>query len=88
MHKILLNGKTYNVDPDSDDHLMQQLVAQGAEIVAACGGAGICQTCAFKPVKGTFTEQTETEKMMDLPDGHRLSCQCMPKSDGEIELIY
>jgi len=88
MYKIKLNGKIYNIDEKSDDHMMQQLVAQGAEIVAACGGAGICQTCAFKIKKGEFTEKSETEKMMDLPDEHRLSCQCWPKSDGEIELIY
>jgi len=88
MYKIKLNGKEYEIDPDSDDHMMQQLVAQGVEIVAACGGAGICQTCAFKTEKGKFTAQTETEKMMDLPDGQRLSCQCLPESDGEIELVY
>ncbi len=88
MYKIKLNEKEYEIDPKSDDHLMQQLVAQGVEIVAACGGAGICQTCAFKPVKGKFTALTETEKMMDLPDGQRLCCQTMPESDGEIELVY
>ena len=88
MYKIKLKGKTYEIDPKSDNHMMQQLVAQGAEIVAACGGAGICQTCSFKVVKGKFTKQTETEKMMDLADGQRLSCQCWPESDGEIDLIY
>ena len=88
MYKIKLKGKTYEVDEKSDKPMMQQLVEQGAEIVAACGGAGICQTCAFKPVKGKFTDKTETEKMMDLPNNQRLSCQCWPKSDGEIEMIY
>lgn len=88
MYKIKINGKEYGIDEKSDDHMMQQLVKQGVEIVAACGGAGICQTCAFKPVKGKFTPKTETEKMMDLPDPQRLSCQCWPKSDGEIELLY
>ena len=88
MYKIKLKGKVYEVDEKSDEPMMQQLVKQGAEIVAACGGAGICQTCAFKPVKGKFTDKTETEKMMDLPGGQRLSCQCRPKSDGEIEMIY
>ena len=79
MYKIKLKGKTYEVDEKSDEPMMQQLVKQGAEIVAACGGAGICQTCAFKPVKGKFTDKTETEKMMDLPEGQRLSCQCRPE---------
>lgn len=88
MYKIKLNGKTYEIDPKSDDNMMQQLTAQGADITAACGGAGICQTCAFKTISGKFTDKTETEKMMDLPDDQRLSCQCKPVSDGEIEMLY
>lgn len=88
MYKIKVDGKNHEIDESSGDHMMQQLVKQGVEIVAACGGAGICQTCAFKTVKGKFTDKTETEKMMDLPEGQRLSCQCRPKSDGEIEMLY
>jgi len=88
MYKITLKGKEYKIDPESDQHMMQQLSSQGAEIVSACGGAGICQTCSFKIVKGKFSPKSETEKMMDLPEGQRLSCQCLPESDGEIELIY
>ncbi len=88
MATIIIDGKKYEIDPSSEDQMMQQLQAQGAEIVAACGGAGICQTCAFEKIKGEFTEKTEAEEMMGLPDGQRLSCQCLPKEDGEIELIY
>lgn len=88
MKKIILKGKEYNVDEAGETPMMQQLVAQGAEIIAACGGAGICQTCAFTASKGEFTKKTDTEKMMDLPDGQRLSCQCKPLTDAEIELIY
>lgn len=88
MIKIKVNGKEYTFDPNKDDNLMQQLTSQGAEIVSACGGAGICQTCAFKVKKGKFTKKTDTEEMMDLPDGQRLSCQCKPEEDGEIELVY
>lgn len=88
MHTITIRDKKYNIDEKSDTPMMQQLVAQGAEIVAACNGAGICQTCAFRPVNGDFTDKTETETMMDLPDGERLSCQCVPKSDGAIELLF
>ena len=88
MHKITVKGKTYEIDEKSDESMMSQLTSQGAEIVSACNGAGICQTCAFKEVKGKFTDKTETEEMMDLPEGQRLSCQCKPESDGEIEMIY
>lgn len=88
MVKVHLNGKDYEVDETSEESLMQQLKNQGAEIVAACGGAGICQTCAIKVNSGELTDKTETEEMMDLPDRQRLSCQCKAKSDLDIELIY
>lgn len=88
MVKIKIGDKIFNIDEKSGEPMMQQLVAQGAEIIAACGGAGICTTCAFKPIQGEFSEPSDTEKLMDLPGGQRLSCQCVPKSDGEIELTY
>ncbi len=88
MKKITLKGKEYQVDETSETPMMQQLLAQGAEIIAACNGAGICQTCAFKAAKGEFTPKSDIEKMLDLPEGQRLSCQCKPVTDGEIELIY
>ncbi|QQR83988.1 (2Fe-2S)-binding protein [Candidatus Peregrinibacteria bacterium] len=88
MKTIILDGKEYQINESGDEPMMQQLVAQGAEIIAACNGAGICQTCAFKPIEGEFTEKSDTEKMMDLPEPERLSCQCLPKTDGEIQMSY
>lgn len=88
MVKVHLNDKDYEIDENSDVSLMQQLKDQGVPIVAACGGAGICQTCSIKVKEGELTEKTETEKLMDLPEGQRLSCQCRAKSDLDIELIY
>lgn len=88
MVKIHLGDKEYQVDENSNESLMKQLKAQGAEIVSACNGAGICQTCAIKVNSGELTKKTETEEMMDLPEGQRLSCQCHAKSDCDIELIY
>lgn len=88
MVTIHLNGKDYKVDETSEESLMDQLHAQGVEIVAACNGAGICQSCAINVLEGEFTEKTDTEEMMDLPGGQRLSCQCRPKTDAKIELMY
>lgn len=88
MKKVVLNGKEYQVDENSEEPMMQQLVAQGAEIIAACNGAGLCQTCAFTPLEGEFTKVTDTEEMMALPEPQRLSCQCWPTTDGEIEMEY
>ena len=80
MHTVHLNGKDYKIDPKGEP-MMQQLKAQGVEIIAACGGAGICQTCAVAVHKGKLSKKTETEEMMALPDEQRLSCQCLPESD-------
>ena len=88
MVTVHMDGKDYEVDENSEVDLMHQLKGQGAEIVAACNGAGICQTCAVKVKSGELTEKTETEIMMDLPEGQRLSCQCHPKSDLDLELMY
>jgi ferredoxin len=88
MIKVHLNGIDYEVDETSEESLMDQLKKQGVEIVAACSGAGICQTCAIEVKSGELTEKTETEELMDLPEGQRLSCQCKAKSDLDIELIY
>jgi len=88
MLKVLLGGVEYEFDENSEVDLMHQLKAQGAEIVAACSGAGICQTCAIVVNSGDLSEKTDTEEMMDLPDSQRLSCQCHAKSDLDIELVY
>jgi ferredoxin len=88
MVKVHLNGKDYEIDPKSDEPLMKQLKKQGVPVVAACGGAGICQTCGIRLKSGELTEKTATEEMMDLPEGERLSCQCKPVTDCDIELIY
>ncbi|MBU0727839.1 (2Fe-2S)-binding protein [Patescibacteria group bacterium] len=88
MVTIHLNGKNYQIDENAEESLMQQLKKQGAEIVAACNGAGICQTCAINVKSGELTDKTDTEEMMDLPEGQRLSCQCKPKTDCDIDLIY
>ncbi len=88
MANVTVNGKVYEVDENSEESLMNQLKNQGVEIVAACNGAGICQTCAVTVHSGDLTPKTDTEEMMDLPDGQRLSCQCQAKSDLDIELVY
>ncbi len=88
MVKVILNGDEYAVDENSETDLMHQLKEQGAEIIAACNGAGICQTCAVKVNSGELTEKTETEVMMDLPEGQRLTCQCHAKSDLDIDLVF
>lgn len=88
MVTVQLNGTSYQVDETSQVPLMQQLKEQGAEIVAACNGAGICQTCAVVVKSGELTGKSETEELMGLPDDQRMSCQCNAKTDCDLELVY
>ena len=88
MVTVVLNGKSYQVDETSDVPLMQQLKEQGAEIVAACNGAGICQTCAVVVKSGQLTPKTETEELMSMPDDQRMSCQCNAQTDCDLELLF
>lgn len=88
MIKITIKGKEYQFDETKEEPLMQQLVAQGVDIMAACGGAGLCTTCAIQVNHGNFTPRTQAEDDMFLPDDQRLSCQCRPTEEGDVELIY
>lgn len=92
MAKVTVSGQDYEVDENSEESLMNQLKDKGVEIVAACNGAGICQTCAIEvdeDEQDKLTPKTDTEEMMDLPDGQRLSCQCMAKGDlKSVKLVY
>ncbi|MBI5411830.1 (2Fe-2S)-binding protein [Candidatus Peregrinibacteria bacterium] len=88
MVKITVNGKVYEFDSASDKSLMEQLVDQGANIMAACGGAGICTTCAIHVKQGKFSPKSQAEEDMCLPEGQRLTCQCRPLEDSDAELVY
>lgn len=88
MVTVMLNGTAYQVDPDSDVDLMHQLKEQGAEIIAACNGAGICQTCAVEVNSGELSPMSETEELMSLPEGQRMTCQCNAKTDCDLTLLY
>ncbi len=89
MVTVHLAGKDYQVDETSDVPLMQQLKEQGAEIVAACNGAGICQTCAVTTDDASaLSPMNDTEELMSLPEGQRLSCQCNATKDCSLDLVY
>ena len=88
MIKITVNGKDYQYDETKEEPLMQQLVAQGVDIMAACGGAGLCTTCCVQVKQGHFTPRTQQEDDMCLPEGQRLSCQCRPTEESDVDLLY
>ncbi len=64
--------------------------AAGVELVAACGGEGVCDTCKVERLAGTLSPLTTTEKdelyAEDIDAGFRLACQAVLLSDAHIAL--
>ena len=62
----------------------------GIDLVAACGGVGICGTCVVHPRSGKFSPLTQNEEDTLLPEqisaGFRLACQVRPLSDVKVEI--
>jgi len=62
----------------------------GVELVAICGGEGICGECMIRPTAGSLSAPTLTEKAElaanDLAAGFRLACQAQVVGDVRIEI--
>ena len=62
----------------------------GIEMVAVCGGAGLCDTCIVRPLTGHLSPLTRTEQdglsAEQLAAGYRLACQTEPLSDLKVEI--
>jgi uncharacterized 2Fe-2S/4Fe-4S cluster protein (DUF4445 family) len=90
--KFLINlqpiGRRVEVDPGTN--LLSAAQLAGVEIVASCGGIGICSTCKMRVVQGrvtppTLTEEEELGKDL-LQAGFRLACQTEPLEDVRVEI--
>ncbi|MDD5367963.1 MAG: ASKHA domain-containing protein [Anaerolineaceae bacterium] len=81
-------GRRVRVVPGTN--LLDAARMAGVDIVASCGGMGICATCQVKLVQGDLSSPTQTEIEMlsdsEMRSGFRLACQAMPTSDVKIDL--
>lgn len=72
-------------------NLLQTLLDAGIFVDNACSGKGICGKCKVKVLKGSLSEESETEKKVlkeeELADGIRLSCLAEVTGDVEIALL-
>jgi uncharacterized 2Fe-2S/4Fe-4S cluster protein (DUF4445 family) len=92
MSKILVNlqpiGRRVEVDAGTD--LLTAAQRAGVEIVASCGGVGICATCKVRVMQGKVTPPTLTEEeelgKEDMAAGFRLACQTVPLEDVRVEI--
>lgn len=70
--------------------LLDAARSAGIELVAICGGEGICGTCRVRPVAGNFSPLTTTEEndlsADDLAAGYRLACQAEVLSDARVDI--
>ena len=69
-------GKRIEVDPGTS--IYQAAIQSGVELTAVCGGTGTCRKCKVFPVKGHYSEVTQSEKELlssnEISSGLRLAC--------------
>ncbi|GAP08416.1 MAG TPA: DUF4445 domain-containing protein [Anaerolinea thermolimosa] len=70
--------------------LLEAAQRAGVEMVASCGGMGVCSTCKVRLIQGRVTPPVETE-LEELGEeliraGYRLACQTEPLEDVRVEI--
>jgi uncharacterized 2Fe-2S/4Fe-4S cluster protein (DUF4445 family) len=78
------------IDVPEGTNLLDACQQAGVELVAVCGGAGVCGTCRVRLLKGKLTDYSMTE-LDELSDeeraaGLRQACQVEVLSDIVIEI--
>lgn len=93
-------GQCFDVDPkDLPDHdglqgsILSILLENGIEVDHSCGGVLACSTCHIYVNKGLDSAPEaidEEEDQLDFApavrDTSRLSCQCVPSGDEDVEV--
>jgi uncharacterized 2Fe-2S/4Fe-4S cluster protein (DUF4445 family) len=78
------------IEVEAGASLLEAAQQAGVDLVAACGGLGICATCRVRPVGGQFNPPTPAEEEQLDPGqvsaGYRLACQAVPRSDARVEI--
>ena len=81
-------GRRIEVEPGTN--LLEAAQRAGIEMVASCGGLGICSTCKVSIAQGRVTVPTETELeelgREQIAAGFRLACQTEPLEDVRVEI--
>jgi uncharacterized 2Fe-2S/4Fe-4S cluster protein (DUF4445 family) len=81
-------GRRIEVDAGTD--LLTAAQKAGVDLVAACGGVGICGTCRVRIASGKLSPLTLNEEAELRPEeitqGWRMACQAVPFSDVRLEI--
>jgi uncharacterized 2Fe-2S/4Fe-4S cluster protein (DUF4445 family) len=78
------------IDVPEETNLLDACQQAGVELVAVCGGSGVCGTCRVRLLKGKLSDYSLTE-LTELTDderasGFRQACQVEVLSDITIEI--
>ena len=80
------------IEVEAGTSLLEAAQQAGVDLVAACGGMGICGTCRVRPASGddNLNPLTPSEEEMLEPEqvaaGYRLACQAVPCGDVKVEI--
>lgn len=78
------------VDVPAGTSLLEAAQKAGVDLVASCGGIGICGTCRVRVVQGTVTpitiEEMEVLDEAQRQAGFRLACRTQPLSDVRLDI--
>ncbi len=81
-------GRRVEVDPGTN--LLEAAQKAGVDLVASCGGVGICATCRVRIASGRVTPLSLTEEESldpaQVAAGYRLACQTVPLGDVRLEI--
>src|SRR5512142_1686293 len=80
------------IEVEAGTNLLEAAQQAGVDLVAACGGMGICGTCRVRPAPADddLNPLTPSEVEMLEPEqvaaGYRLACQAVPCGDVKVEI--
>lgn len=90
-YKIELEPVGRRTEIEAGLTLLEAAQTAGVELIATCGGQGICEGCRVRVENGKLTPLTLEEEALfscdDLSKGYRLACQAKPLSDCKIEIL-
>ncbi len=65
------------IKAQTGERLIDKALEAGIDMQMACGGNAACSTCRMIIKEGKLSEKEEMEALWGLPEGERLSCQCL-----------
>lgn len=91
-YKLLVKDpkKLFQIEVNSDENLLSQLLKLGLNVPHSCGGSGTCGTCQFVCQEGLDLIESPNQVEMEFwnergetNQNKRLSCQCFLKSSNQ-----